>query len=153
MVTCHNDVTMGLSELHVRPLRKSDIPHLDNFRERFKEDGEIALPFGYSADGVETAVAEKNGKVIGAVTATKSAIINFMKDPDAAGKDIYAAVLMLERALTYVAEQSCVAETYCAIPAHLTEYIDMVKRSGYTETFQNCVVLRRPLAKELTPEK
>jgi len=31
----------------------------------------------------------------------------------------------------------------------MTKYIDMVKRSGYSETFSNCVVLRRPLAKEL----
>ena len=144
---------MGIAKLSVRPLRETDKPQLDNFRAAFLSDGRTDAPFGYSADGVETAIAEKLGVVIGGVTGTKSVIINFMKDPNAAGADIYAAVLMLERAITYVAQQTCVAEAYCAIPAHLTEYIDMVKRSGYTETFQNCVVLRRPLAKELTSEK
>jgi hypothetical protein len=143
---------MSLSDLTVRPLRPGDTEQLDLFRESFKNDGEIQLPFGYTNAGVATAVVARDEKIIGAVHATKALIVNFMKDPKASGPDIYAAVLLGERALTFVAEDGGCAEAYCAIPSHLQSYIDMVKRSGYTEAFPNCVILRRSLAKE-TPVK
>lgn len=134
--------------MQVRPFRPEDTAQLDLFRELFLPDGRTDVPFGYANIGVETAIAEKNNKTVGAVTATKSIIVNFMKDPTAAGTDIYAAVLMLERALAYVAQQNGVVEAYCAIPSHLTEYVDMVKRSGYAEAFPDCVILRRALTRE-----
>ena len=93
-------------------------------------------------------MVERDEKTIGAVMATAAVIIDFMKDPEARGSDIYGAVLVGERTLTYMAQKNGIPAAYCAVPNHLTEYIDMVRRSGYTEVFQNCVVLRRPLAKE-----
>jgi hypothetical protein len=144
---------MSISEIRVRPFRDTDTSELDIFRELFRTDGRTDAPFGYSNIGVETAVAEKAERTIGAVTATKSIVVNFMKDPAAAGTDIYAAVLMGERALAYVAQANGVVEAYCAIPKHLTEYINMVKRSGYSEIFSDCVVLRRALAPETNISK
>jgi hypothetical protein len=139
---------MSISEITVRPARESDYRQLDLFREQFLPDGRIDVPFGYSNTGVETAVAEKAGKLIGAAIGTKALIVDFCKDPAASGTDIYAAVLLAERTLAYAAAQNGYTASYCAVPKHLTEYIDMVKRSGYEETFPDCVVLRRALAPE-----
>jgi len=81
--------------------------------------------------------------------ATAILVVDVMKDPEAGGEDIYGTALLGERTLTYMSQKSGLVAAYCAIPSHMTKYIDMVKRSGYSETFSNCVVLRRPLAKEL----
>ena len=137
---------MSLSKLHIRPTTEKDYPLLDKFRGDFAEHGLIELPWGYNLpNSVETAVAEVDGVPVGAVAASKTVLINFMKDVAAKGVDIYSAVIFLERALTYAAQQIGTTEAYCAIPEHMTEYISMVKRSGYTLAFPNCVVLKRVL--------
>lgn len=141
---------MSITELSVRPIRDEDVEQLDNFRHA-NWDADIEISFGYAAPGVETAVAEKDGKLIGALTAVKTVVFDFMRNPAALGIDVYAAVFMLERALAYVAQSGGVAAAYVAIPAHLTDYISMVKRSGYSIACENCVILRRPLRKELSP--
>ena len=142
-----------LKDLNIRPSKSKDAEILDQFRAAFQEDGRIDVPFGYSAVGVETAVAEKQNKIIGAAIATKTVLIDFTKDPAASPAEIAGAVFCLERALTYVAQQNGCVAAYVAIPSHMTEWLKVVKHGGYTETFQHCTVLRRPLAKELTPEK
>ena len=144
---------MSLSALTVRTTGPTDYPLLDKFRKDFEKDGVIELPWGYNLpNSVETAISERAGVPIGAVTASKTVLINFMKDMTAKGVDVYAAVLFLERVLTYAAQQIGTTEAYCAIPQHLTEYIDMVRRSGYTDAFPNCVVLKRALL-PIPPEK
>jgi len=139
---------MSISQLLTRPVEAHDTELLDLFRKQFSNDGRTDAPFGYSRNGVETIVVERDDKVVGAVMATASVVVDFMKDPDARGEDVYGAVFMGERTLTYMSAKSGLVAAYCAIPSHLTKYIDMVKRSGYSEVFQDCVVLRRPLAKE-----
>jgi len=139
---------MSVSQLLTQPFEAHDVELLDLFRKQFSNDGRTDAPFGYSRNGVETVVVERDEKVVGAVMATASVVVDFMKDPDARGEDIYGGVLMGERTLTYMGQKSGLVAAYCAIPSHMTKYIDMVKRSGYSETFSNCVVLRRPLAKE-----
>ncbi len=81
--------------MQVRPFRPEDTAQLDLFRELFLPDGRIDVPFGYSHLGVETAVAENSKGVIGGAIATKAVIVDFCKDPNASGTDIYAAVLLL----------------------------------------------------------
>ena len=87
--------------------------------------------------------------MVGAVMATASVLIDFIRNPGRIGsRMLYGAVLLGERALTFVAQKNGIVAAYCAIPSHLTGYIDMVKRSGFTEAFPGCVVLRRPLIPE-----
>ena len=142
---------MSISQLTTRPVEARDFETLELFRDQFERsgDGRTDIPFGYSARGVDTALVEREGKIIGATIATSAVIVDFIKDPSAKGSDIYAAVLLGERALTHMAQKSGLAAAYCAIPSHLINYIDMVRRSGYREVFQNCTLFRRPLAKEL----
>jgi len=145
---------MSLSNFTIRPTVPGDYPLLDKFRQDFASDGKIDLPWGYNLpQSVETALAERAGMPVGAVTASKTVLINFMKDPAAKGTDVYSAVLFLERVLTYAAQQIGTTEAYCAIPEHMTEYIDMVKRSGYADAFPNCVVLKRALLPVPKPVK
>ena len=139
---------MSIAKLQIRPIVIEDVEKLNSFREQFSSDGRIDIPFGYRSEVTDTVVIEKDQKTIGAVIGTSAIIIDFMRDPEASGPDVYGAVLMGERALTYIAAKNGIGAAYCAVPKHLTEYISMVKRSGYTETFEDCVILRRPLVPE-----
>ena len=138
---------MSISKLTTRPALPSDVEQLNSFRENFSE-GRIDCPFGYRSQGTETVIVEREGEVVGAVMATASVLIDFIRNPSASGPDTYGAVLLGERALTFVAQKNGIVAAYCAIPSHLTSYIDMVKRSGFEEAFPGCVVLRRPLIPE-----
>src|SRR5579864_1353827 len=133
---------MSISELSLRPYQDEDAEQLELFRTGYF-NADIEIPFGYCGQGVETAVAEKNGKIVGAVTASAAVTFDFVHDETAGGTDVFAAVLMLERALALTSRKAGIPTAYVAIPSHLTKYIDMVKRCGYTDEFQNCVVLRR----------
>ena len=141
-----------LKDISIRPVAKNDLPQLDAFRVAFQEDGRIDVPFGYSAMGVETAVAEKLDRIVGAAIASKIVLVDFTKDPNASPAEIAGAVFCLERALTYVAQQNGCVAAYVAVPKHMTEWRKVVEHGGYTETFQECVVLRRPLAREMAQE-
>jgi hypothetical protein len=142
---------MSLSKLTTRPVEFRDIEILDLFRDQFERsgDGRTDVPFGYSNRGVDTALVEREGKIIGATVATSAIIVDFIRNPKASGSDVYAAVLMGERILSHMASKSGLAAAYCAVPNHLENYLSMVRRSGYTEVFQNCKTMRRALAKEI----
>ena len=114
---------MSISKLTMHPIVIKDVEKLNSFREQFSADGRIDIPFGYRSEVTDTVVIEKDQKTIGAVIGTSAIIIDFMKDPLASGSDIYGAVLMGERALTYVAQKNGIGAAYCAVPKHLTEYI------------------------------
>lgn len=142
---------MGIKDISLRPLREEDIPQLDAARQNYW-DANLEIPYGYNIPGsVETAVAEKDGEWQGALVATKVIVLDFIKNAAAKGVDIFAAVFMLERALAYVAQNTGVTTSYLAIPSHLTEYIEMVKRCGYEVGFENCTILRRSLRQETMP--
>lgn len=140
-----------MKDISLRRFRQEDAPQLDTARENYW-DADLEVPYGYAVPGsVETAIAEKDGEWQGALIATKVVVYDFIKNAAAKGVDIFAAVFMLERALSYVAQETGITTSYLAIPSHLTEYIDMVKRCGYEEGFKDCVILRRSLRKETTP--
>jgi len=141
---------MSLKDLSIRPFAPGDAEQLDLFREQYW-DANLEAPHGYVAQGVETAIAEKDGKIVGALTATKVVIFDFIQQQSASATDRMAAVLMLERTLAYVAQQGGFTDAYIAVPSHLTDYIEIVKRCGYAETVQGCTVFRRPLRKEIVP--
>jgi hypothetical protein len=140
---------MSVKDISLRPIQEADIPRLAAARQNYW-DADLEVPYGYSVPGsVETAVAEKDGEWQGALVATKVVVYDFIKNAEAKGVDIFAAVLMLERAMSYVAQSTGVTTSYLAIPSHLTEYVDMVKRCGYEVGFENCTILRRPLRQEI----
>lgn len=135
--------------MSIRPLKDTDPAQLDLFRENYWH-ANLEIPYGYTVPGsVETAVAEKDGEIIGGLTATKVVVYDFMKNPTASPTDIFSAVFMLERTLSYVAQSTGVTTSYIAIPEHLTDYIESVKRCGYDVGFEKCTILRRSLRKEL----
>lgn len=135
--------------MSIRPFETRDSAQLDLFRENYW-DANLEIPYGYKVDGsVDTAVAEKNGEIVGALTGTKVIVYDFMKNPDASPTDLFGAVFMLERAMSLVAQQIGITTAYIAIPSHLTDYIESVKRCGYDAGFENCTILRRSLRKEL----
>jgi hypothetical protein len=139
---------VSISNLTLRPFRPEDAVLLDQFRKDFLENGRVDIPWGYGALGVETVVSEKAGRIVGAAIGTKSLVVDFCKDQYARGEDIYGSVLLAERTLSYNAQQAGCAVSYVAIPAHMEEWLSIVKRSGYKETFQDCVVLKRALMAE-----
>lgn len=141
---------MSITEISVRPIQEKDVEQLELFRHA-NWDADIELPFGFVTNGVETAVAEKGEELTGGLTAVKAVVLDFMRNPQASGVDTFASVFMLERALTYVAQQGGVPVSYVAIPEHLKDYIGIVERCGYKISCEKCVILRRPLRKELSP--
>jgi hypothetical protein len=138
---------MSMKDISIRPLRAEDIEQLELFRNGY-QDADVEIPWGYSGQGIETAVADKDGKIVGAVIGSAAITFDFVHDPAAAGTDVFPAVFLLERALALTAQKAGIPTAYVAIPSHLTAYIEMVKRCGYTDEFQQCTVLRRPLRQE-----
>ena len=143
---------MSITSLSARPFQPADTEQLELFRKNYP-DADIEIPFTYSAAGVETAVVERDGQIVGAVTASGAMVVtfDFVHDPGAINLDVFSAVFLAERALALTAQKANIPTAYVAIPTHLTKYIEMVKKCGYAEEFQDCVILRRPLRQEVVP--
>lgn len=137
-----------LKNLNIRPLRQRDINQLEAWRLAY-EDGTLTLPNGYGAAGVETAIAEKDGRIIGSLTATNAVIIDpFIHDPAANGLDVYAAVYNLDRALCYTAQKTGAVAAFTSVPVELTRYHEILAKSGYEPTAELCRVFRRSLSSQ-----
>lgn len=137
--------------LNVRPLRNNDIEALLAWRKAYF-DGDLEVPHGWKGDGWETAVAEKNGLLLGSMTATQAVILDpLIRNPVAGGMDIVTAIYALERALTYQAQGAGAVDSYIAVPSQLTEYHKIVENAGYLRTVEHCHVFRRPLVPDTIP--
>ena len=55
---------MSVSQLLTRPFEAHDVELLDLFRKQFSNNGRTDAPFGYSRNGVETVVVERDEKVV-----------------------------------------------------------------------------------------
>lgn len=142
---------MILRDLNVRPIQYEDVAVLNRLR-RLYPDAFLEIPHGWTGDGIETAVAEKDGKLIGSLTGISAVVCDpFIHDPNAKGVDVFAAVYMLERALTYNAQRGGAVDSYIAVPDQLVEYHRIVERSGYQKTCEHCTIFRRPLRPDTTP--
>lgn len=139
-----------MRELNIRSVREQDFEQLDLFRSQYW-DADVEIPYGYVSQGVGTAVAEKDGVTIAALTSTHAVIFDLTKNPEASPQDVSAAVLMLERTMACIAQSTGVPAGYIAVPSHLTEYMKYVKSCGYTETCENCTILRRSFVPESNP--
>jgi hypothetical protein len=134
-----------LSNISLRPVRPEDLAQLDVWRRKYP-DAFLELPKGVSAEGVETAVAEKNFRMIGSLTGTLAVLMDpFIHDVNATGPDVFAAVYMLERALAYKAQSNGAVDAYIAVPDKSTAYHSIVERAGYQKTCEHCTIFRRPL--------
>lgn len=149
----------SFSKMIFRPPTEDDIEQLDKWRWMYL-DADLEVVHGFEGQGVETAVAEKNGKLVGSLTgkvAVIAVIDPFIHDPEASGPDVYAAVVGLERILSYQGARAGALESYIAVPEHLTDYIEIVERAGYELTCQKCCILRRNIVPEshrrLGPER
>lgn len=142
---------MELKNINIRPIQIKDTEQLELWRREYL-DAWLELPHGLQMKGVETAVAEKQGRMIGSLTATSAVVMDpFIHDKNATGPEIFSAVLALERVLSYKAQSGGAVDSYIAIPAKSEEYIKMVEKCGYVRTLQDCVVLRRPLIPDTVP--
>jgi hypothetical protein len=149
----------SFSKMTFRPANEDDIEQLDKWRWCYT-DADLEVVHGWRAKGVETAVAEKGGNLVGSLTgkvAVVAVIDPFIHDPDAKGPDIYAAVVGMERILAYEGAAAGALEAYIAVPEQLVDYIDIVQRAGYEKTAEKCVILRRNIVPEthrrLGPER
>ncbi len=140
-----------MRDISVRPFRPADAEQLDLFRWRY-EEADLEVPHGYMAPGVETLIAEKEGKFVLALTATLAIILDpLIRAPGAANLDIASALFKAEAVLTYLAQANGAVDAYIAIPDALADYQKMLQRAGYVPTVQACTVFRKPLRKETMP--
>jgi hypothetical protein len=148
---------MKLKDINVRPMRTVDIPQFEAWRRAYW-DGDLELPKGWGAAGVETAIAEQAGSGSGVVpleslTATLAVVIDpLIRNPQITdGAALVAGIYALERTLAYRGQQLGAVDAYIAIPNHLTDYHRIVEKAGYTETLEHCKVFRRPLMPDTHP--
>lgn len=138
-------------DFNIRPLREEDVDQLDSFRRSFGTAW-LELPHGMAGNGIETAVAEKRGKLIGSLTGLPVTVFDpFIHNPEADPVDVFAAVVMLERTLSYNALKGGAIDGYIAVPASDKDYIEICKKAGYEITCQDCVIMRRPLIPDVVP--
>lgn len=142
----------AFKNLNVRPLRDGDIGQLLAWRRAYLE-GDLELPHGWKLpQGVETAVAEKNGLLLSSMTATQAVILDpLIRNPVAGGMDMVTAIYALERALTYQAQIVGAVDAYIAVPSQLEEYHKIVENAGYQRTVEHCHVFRRALIPDTIP--
>jgi len=123
---------MGIKDLSIRPLKTEDVETLDRFRRGY-DAAYLELPHGMAGAGLETAVVEKAGKIIGSLTGIHAVVCDpFIHDPEADGVDVFAGVLMLERTLAYNAQIGGAIDSYIAIPKQLKAYIETVSYTHLT---------------------
>lgn len=137
--------------INVRPPESRDLHQLEAWRRQYFA-GDLELPKGWFGKGVETAVAEKDGLLLGSLTATRAIVLDpLISNPVANGLDMVSGILLLERALTYVAQCGGAIDSYIAVPSQLTEYHKIVENAGYVRTVEFCHVFRRPLLPDTHP--
>src|SRR5271166_1917470 len=142
---------MQFKDINVRPVNESDIQSLEFFRRNYW-DADLEIPHGYAAPGVETAVAEKAGTLIASLTAIQAVVLDpLISNPDFRGFDRVAAIYLLERTLSYIAQKYGAVDMYIAVPDHLVDYHRIVEKAGYVKTCEHCTVFRRPVTPDTVP--
>jgi len=133
-------------DINVRPIKDSDVEQLEKWRQEFK-NGSLEVPHGYEHYNVETAVAVKGDRILGALTGTIIVSLDpYIRNPEAGTAESLQSLFALCRSLEYRAKKQmgCV-ESYIAVPNSLEEYKGIVKRCGFEETAQNCAIFRHVL--------
>lgn len=144
---------MYLKGVNVRPMRREDVDTFEGFRREYL-DGDLELPKGWGGAGWESAVAEgAGGHQIASLTGTLSLVLDpLVRNPRIrSGPELVASIYALERTLAYRGQQLGAVDAYIAIPDHLTEYHEIVRKAGYVDTLAHCKVFRRPLMPDTHP--
>ena len=132
-------------DINIRPVKTSDFEQLELWRHEYLE-GDLDIPFGYINDGIETAVAEKDGTILAALQGKKALVCDpLIMNPTANRAAAIAGIVLLERALAYNAQIGGAVEAYITIPKTLTDYHRIVERAGYERILDDCYVFRRAL--------
>lgn len=144
-----------MKNVFIGPLNNiDDVKQLDAWRKNYTL-GDLEIPHDFNTpDGaVETAVATKDGELICSLTGLHSIVLDpFIKRPGASPSDLLMALIKLETALTYKAQQRFGAtDAYIAVPIAESKYIRLLQNYGWQTTVQNCVVLRRALRPDTVP--
>jgi len=145
---------MGIRDLSIHRLRDEEKPILEEWRHEYRP-ADLEIPHGYFGNGVETAVVDIpiSGEIMSSLTGTKAIILDpLIRNPNITNSaEMVAAILLLERTLSYLGTQSGAVDSYIAIPNQLTDYKKTVQSVGYVETCENCTIYRRPLRPDTVP--
>lgn len=142
-----------LKGVNIRPFKVTDVEQFDQFR-RVYWDGDLELPKGYGAPGIETAIAEDaNARPIASLTGTLAVVLDpLIRNPHIkSGPELVASIYMLERTLAYQGQRLGAVDAYIAVPEHLIDYQRIVEKAGYVRTVERCNVYRRPLMPDTHP--
>lgn len=141
-----------LKDINVRPILDADKELLEILRRRHSQSY-LELPKGFTSPSVATQIAEKDGRLIGSLTGTLALVCDpfIHDDENANGPEIFAAVYLMERVLTSLAQADGAVDSYIAVPNNMPSYQSIVERAGYTETCINCRIYRRPLRPDTHP--
>lgn len=142
---------MIFKNMNARPLRDADVDRLETWRRAYW-DGDLEIPKGYNAFGVETVAIENNKNLILSMTGTRAVLMDpLIKNPDASGTELMAGILLAERLLAYQGQTSGAVDAYIALPEKLLDWHEIVRKCGYTETVQHCKIFRRALRPDTFP--
>jgi hypothetical protein len=139
-----------MKQLIVRPIEDKDKPQLEEWRVAFEAAG-LELPHGWSGRGTETVVVEKpdGSGITLSLTGTKMLAFDpLIRDPNADPLEVSNALRAAEYALAYRGAAGGCVDAFIAVPRELASYIDLLKRRGYEEVAENCIILRRSLLRE-----
>lgn len=142
---------MIAKKINIRPTKESDFEQLELWRREYPE-AYLNIPFGYIHDGIETAVAEKEGEIVAALQGKKAVVCDpLIANPASDPLTRVNSILLLERALAYSAQLGGAVESYISVPSHLTDYQTIVEKAGYERVLKNCYIYRRSLAAQTVP--
>ena len=139
-----------MKQLIVRPIEDADKPILDKWRVAFEAAG-LELPHGWAGRGTETIVVEKldSPDIVLSLTGTKMLAFDpLIRNPDADPFEVSNALRAAEYSLAYRGAAAGCVDAFVAVPRELASYIDLLKRRGYEEVAEGCIILRRSLLRE-----
>lgn len=134
------------SDIKIRAYRPQDVVKLKKFLEESEELALEQLPHGFVGQATETAVAERDGKMLCSITGTLSVVLGpLLKNPDSKAIDLMPAIIQAARALEFYGTMHGVTEAYMAVPNELAGFQRIVEKAGYEKAVEDCTIYRRLL--------
>lgn len=135
-----------MSQLLLRPFIPADLELLEKWRRLAPPDVGVGLPYGYGPEFALTAVAEKEHRILAALTGTLALVIGpVVKNPEASRVELTRALIELVHILEFAAAQRGAVDSYIMVQRHLQDFKEQVVKMGYTEETEDLVVLSKTL--------